>query len=79
MAINFDAKRIPEGVRGPLRELYAIMATVTAEKAVIKLKHSFNVETIQADMLAEEAGRFLIKAGARATSLRFRLPNPDKL
>jgi hypothetical protein len=67
-----DKPKVSEEVRSAVKNLYATLATAAAQRALAKVTH--NDDAVAAEKWAGVAAGWLVKAGARATEWKFRLP-----
>lgn len=61
-----------EAVNNCIREMYAVMATAAAQRAVNQIV--FHGHTVEADRLASYAEVYLTKAHAKAATYTYRMP-----
>lgn len=75
MRKSADHPKVSETIRVHINEFYAVLASkVAARAAAIAAIADTHAEIARIDMLAITVEQYLVRAGAKATRYRFRLP-----
>lgn len=66
--------KVSDTVRDKIKELYAIMASVTAQRAINYLQNEDDLDFVGAQAMADATETYLAKAGADKARWTYRTP-----